>query len=102
MGLFASGIFMKSIFLCNLLLITVHRTFMMTFSHDLRVQIVAVAVFSALAFSFYVFFVPFLGSNVLKFHVVAGFSPLVSNMPAICETPIFKGFLKLSSNEARI
>ncbi|BBN00402.1 palmitoyltransferase ZDHHC1/11 [Marchantia polymorpha subsp. ruderalis] len=40
-------------------------------------QIVAVAVFSALAFSFYVFFVPFLGSNVLKFHVVAGFSPLV-------------------------
>ncbi|KAL2653241.1 hypothetical protein R1flu_021369 [Riccia fluitans] len=40
-------------------------------------QIVAVAVFSALAFSFYVFFVPFLGSNVLKFHVVAGFSPVV-------------------------
>ncbi|KAL3685000.1 hypothetical protein R1sor_003022 [Riccia sorocarpa] len=40
-------------------------------------QIVAVAVFSALAFSFYVFFIPFLGSDVLKYHVVAGFSPVV-------------------------
>ncbi|KAG0593262.1 hypothetical protein KC19_1G316900 [Ceratodon purpureus] len=40
-------------------------------------QTVAVAVFSGLSFSFYVFFIPFVGSSVLKFHIYAAFSPVV-------------------------
>jgi hypothetical protein len=42
-------------------------------------QTVAVAVFSGLSFSFYVFFIPFVGSSVLKFHIYAAFSPVVSD-----------------------
>lgn len=38
---------------------------------------VAMAVFAALAFSFYVFFVPFVGSTVVKYHVIVVFSPVV-------------------------
>nr|XP_024370381.1 probable protein S-acyltransferase 22 [Physcomitrium patens] len=40
-------------------------------------QTVAVAVFSGLSLSFYVFFIPFVGSSVMKFHVYAAFSPVV-------------------------
>ncbi|XP_024538144.1 probable protein S-acyltransferase 22 [Selaginella moellendorffii] len=40
-------------------------------------QVVAIAVFVSLAFAFYVFFIPFLGSKVLEYHVIAIFSPLV-------------------------
>jgi len=42
-------------------------------------QTVAVAVFAGISFSFYVFFIPFVGSNVLKFHIYAAFSPVVSD-----------------------
>jgi len=44
------------------------------------VQTVAVAVFAGLAFSFYVFFIPFVGNRILKFHIYAVFSPVVSNL----------------------
>ncbi|KAG0620407.1 hypothetical protein M758_4G213400 [Ceratodon purpureus] len=40
-------------------------------------QTVAVAVFSGISFSFYVFFIPFVGNGVLKFHIYAIFSPVV-------------------------
>jgi len=40
-------------------------------------QTVAVAVFAGLAFSFYVFFIPFVGNRILKFHIYAVFSPVV-------------------------
>uniref|UniRef100_A0A7I4BF87 S-acyltransferase n=1 Tax=Physcomitrium patens TaxID=3218 RepID=A0A7I4BF87_PHYPA len=40
-------------------------------------QTVAIVVFSALAFSFYVFFAPFLGTRTLKFIVIGVFTPLV-------------------------
>nr|XP_024383416.1 probable protein S-acyltransferase 22 isoform X2 [Physcomitrium patens]PNR49213.1 hypothetical protein PHYPA_011109 [Physcomitrium patens] len=42
-----------------------------------KILTVAVAVFSGLSFSFYVFFIPFVGSSVLKFHIYAAFSPVV-------------------------
>lgn len=41
-------------------------------------QTVAIVVFSALAFSFYVFFAPFLGTRALKFIIIGVFTPLVS------------------------
>ncbi len=41
------------------------------------VQTVAIVVFSALAFSFYVFFAPFLGTRTLKFIIMGVFTPLV-------------------------
>lgn len=40
-------------------------------------QTVAIAVFAGLGFSFYLFFIPFVGSSILKFHIYAAFSPLV-------------------------
>jgi hypothetical protein len=40
-------------------------------------QTVAIAVFCALAFSFYVFFAPFLGTKTLKFVIIGLFTPLV-------------------------
>ncbi|KAG0585965.1 hypothetical protein KC19_2G052700 [Ceratodon purpureus] len=40
-------------------------------------QTVAIAVFCALAFSFYVFFAPFLGTETLKFVIIGLFTPLV-------------------------
>ena len=40
-------------------------------------QTVAIVVFSALAFSFYVFFAPFLGTRTLKFIIIGVFTPLV-------------------------
>ncbi len=43
------------------------------------VQTVGIAVFTGLSFSFYVFFIPFVGSRVLKFHIYAAFSPVVSS-----------------------
>lgn len=47
-------------------------------------QTVAVAVFSGISLSFFVFFIPFVGSNVLKFHVYAIFSPVVSDNSKNC------------------
>ncbi|KAG0613591.1 hypothetical protein M758_6G113900 [Ceratodon purpureus] len=41
-------------------------------------QTVAIVVFSALAFSFYVFFAPFLGSRTMKFIIIGVFTPLVA------------------------
>jgi hypothetical protein len=43
-------------------------------------QTVAIAVFAGLGFSFYLFFIPFVGSSILKFHIYAAFSPLVSTL----------------------
>ena len=43
-------------------------------------QIVAVSVFLAFAFSFYVFFIPFVGSTVLKIAIFAVYSPMVCNI----------------------
>lgn len=40
-------------------------------------QTVAIAVFCTLAFSFYVFFAPFLGTRTLKFVIIGCFTPLV-------------------------
>ncbi|CAK9858631.1 unnamed protein product [Sphagnum jensenii] len=40
-------------------------------------QTVGIAVFTGLSFSFYVFFIPFVGTSVLKFHIYAAFSPVV-------------------------
>eukprot|EP00249_Psilotum_nudum_P008254 c21145_g1_i1 orf=710-2932(-) len=40
-------------------------------------QVVATAVFLALAFAFYVFFVPFVGSRILELYVIVVYSPVV-------------------------
>lgn len=45
-------------------------------------QTVAIVVFSALAFSFYVFFAPFLGTRTLKFVLIGVFTPLVCDDPS--------------------
>ena len=47
-------------------------------------QTVAVAVFSGISFSFYVFFIPFAGGRVLRFHIYAIFSPVVSYDFRLC------------------
>jgi hypothetical protein len=41
-------------------------------------QTVAIAVFATLAFSFYVFFAPFLGSRTAKYTIIGVYTPLVS------------------------
>ncbi|PWZ36899.1 putative protein S-acyltransferase 22 [Zea mays] len=40
-------------------------------------QVVAVSVFLALAFAFYVFFAPFVGRNVFQYVVIGLYTPLV-------------------------
>ncbi|ERN06512.1 probable protein S-acyltransferase 22 [Amborella trichopoda] len=46
-------------------------------------QVVAVAVFIALAFAFYVFFVPFVGKKVFQFVVIGVYTPLVASVFAL-------------------
>lgn len=42
------------------------------------VQVVAVAVFLALGFAFYVFFAPFVGKQLFQYIVMGIYTPLVS------------------------
>jgi hypothetical protein len=44
--------------------------------------VVAIAVFLALGFAFYVFFVPFVGGDELQYVVVGLYTPLVSSQSA--------------------
>jgi hypothetical protein len=55
-------------------------------------QTVAIAVFAGLGFSFYLFFIPFVGSSILKFHIYAAFSPLVSTLCIFWHEISFEGF----------
>jgi hypothetical protein len=41
-------------------------------------QVVAIAVFAALGFAFYVFFLPFVGGNTAQYVALALYTPLVS------------------------
>nr|DAD31354.1 TPA_asm: hypothetical protein HUJ06_010205 [Nelumbo nucifera] len=43
-------------------------------------QVVAVAVFLALGFAFYVFFAPFVGGKVFQYVVMGLYTPLVSHL----------------------
>ena len=44
-------------------------------------QVVAIAVFSALGFAFYVFFVPFVGTKPFQIVAMAIYTPLVRFLP---------------------
>jgi hypothetical protein len=44
-------------------------------------QVVAIAVFAALGFAFYVFFLPFVGGNTAQYVALALYTPLVSSPP---------------------
>lgn len=43
-------------------------------------QVVAVAVFLALGFAFYVFFAPFVGNQLFQYIVIGIYTPLVSKI----------------------
>lgn len=47
----------------------------------LCIQVVAVAVFLALGFAFYVFFAPFVGRKVSQYVVMGVYTPLVCSSP---------------------
>jgi hypothetical protein len=51
--------------------------------------VVAIAVFSALGFAFYVFFVPFVGTKPFQIVAMAIYTPLVRFLP------FFQGFISL-------
>jgi hypothetical protein len=54
-----------------------------------ELQVVAIAVFSALGFAFYVFFVPFVGTKPFQIVAMAIYTPLVRFLP------FFQGFNSL-------
>ena len=48
-------------------------------------QVVAIAVFLALGFAFYVFFVPFVGGDELQYVVVGLYTPLVRSITTLIQ-----------------
>jgi len=48
-------------------------------------QVVAIAVFLALGFAFYVFFVPFVGGDKLQYVVVGLYTPLVRSTTTLIQ-----------------
>ncbi|KAH0468028.1 hypothetical protein IEQ34_003061 [Dendrobium chrysotoxum] len=61
-------------FICLLVAISGNKHFFVNFFF---VQVVAIAVFLALGFAFYVFFLPFVGKKVVEYVVMAIYTPLV-------------------------
>jgi hypothetical protein len=53
---------------------------------ELELQVVAIAVFSALGFAFYVFFVPFVGTRPFQIVAMTIYTPLVRFLPCFSET----------------
>ena len=58
------------------------------------VQVVAVAVFLALGFAFYVFFAPFVGKQLYQYIVIGIYTPLVS---LLCSSSLFTFVLYAAS-----
>lgn len=46
-------------------------------------KVVAVAVFLALGFAFYVFFAPFVGKKIFQYVMIGIYTPLVSSLPIV-------------------
>jgi hypothetical protein len=61
------------------------------------VKVVAVAVFLALGFAFYVFFAPFVGKKLYQYIVMGLYTPLVSHFPLLLSSHynVFSSFSTL-------
>jgi hypothetical protein len=61
------------------------------------VKVVAVAVFLALGFAFYVFFAPFVGKKLYQYIVMGLYTPLVSHFPFLLSSHynVFSSFSTL-------
>ena len=64
-------------FASTVFVVALHPRYLLSSPSDLVSQVVAIAVFLALAFAYYVFFVPFVGSRMLQLFGISAYSPLV-------------------------